>query len=429
MARGLDLGEGDEVLLPRHEFPSNDLPWRWLARRGVRVRVVEPDDPTRRGLGGAARRRDRAAHAGRRLRPRLVPARRAHRPGPGGRGGAPGGRGDRRGREPGGGRAPLRLRRVRRRRVRGERLQVPARPVRLRASASSRRRSLDRLAVTDVNWWSVVGAEDFNHLPDGGRAEAGRAALRRARAGELQQPHAARRVAPAAPRGDPRPRPGPRAGARRSAPRARCPPGFEPASPLEPAQRSHILCLRAASPAGDRGRLRAAPGGEGGWSPCAATGSESRRTSTAREADVDRLLAALAGRALTPTAPAGREGIDLPGARLLYGRALRHAESPENPAIPRAEGSGGGVAGPGDRERGTGRREGALEPRGGLPQGVAVHRGLDEPRRRGGALHRARHLARPEARDTTPWLTLARRGRRDDRRLHQLLQDGPRQEK
>src|SRR5512134_1249205 len=30
VARGLDLGEGDEVLLPRHEFPSNDLPWRWL---------------------------------------------------------------------------------------------------------------------------------------------------------------------------------------------------------------------------------------------------------------------------------------------------------------------------------------------------------------------------------------------------------------
>src|SRR5512139_1742725 len=46
VARGLDLGEGDEVLLPRHEFPSNDLPWRWLARRGVAVRVVEPDHPS-----------------------------------------------------------------------------------------------------------------------------------------------------------------------------------------------------------------------------------------------------------------------------------------------------------------------------------------------------------------------------------------------
>ena len=43
VARGLDLGEGDEIVLPRHEFPSNDLPWRWLARRGVRIRLVEPD--------------------------------------------------------------------------------------------------------------------------------------------------------------------------------------------------------------------------------------------------------------------------------------------------------------------------------------------------------------------------------------------------
>ncbi|HVI96688.1 MAG TPA: aminotransferase class V-fold PLP-dependent enzyme, partial [Anaeromyxobacter sp.] len=53
VARGLDLGEGDEVLLPRHEFPSNDLPWRWLARRGVSVRVVEPDHPS--GAISAAR--------------------------------------------------------------------------------------------------------------------------------------------------------------------------------------------------------------------------------------------------------------------------------------------------------------------------------------------------------------------------------------
>ena len=42
-ARGLALAEGDEVLLPANEFPSNDFPWRWLSRRGVRVRVVEPD--------------------------------------------------------------------------------------------------------------------------------------------------------------------------------------------------------------------------------------------------------------------------------------------------------------------------------------------------------------------------------------------------
>ena len=44
-ARGLELAEGDEVLLPPQEFPANDFPWRWLGRRGVRVRVAEPDRP------------------------------------------------------------------------------------------------------------------------------------------------------------------------------------------------------------------------------------------------------------------------------------------------------------------------------------------------------------------------------------------------
>ncbi len=43
VARGLEWAEGDEILLPAHEFPANDFPWRWLSRRGVRVRVVEPD--------------------------------------------------------------------------------------------------------------------------------------------------------------------------------------------------------------------------------------------------------------------------------------------------------------------------------------------------------------------------------------------------
>jgi selenocysteine lyase/cysteine desulfurase len=46
VARGLELAEGDEVVVARHEFPSNDLPWRWLARRGVRLRVAEPDHET-----------------------------------------------------------------------------------------------------------------------------------------------------------------------------------------------------------------------------------------------------------------------------------------------------------------------------------------------------------------------------------------------
>lgn len=46
VARGLSLGEGDEVVLPRSEFPSNRYPWLWLARRGVKVVEVEPDHPS-----------------------------------------------------------------------------------------------------------------------------------------------------------------------------------------------------------------------------------------------------------------------------------------------------------------------------------------------------------------------------------------------
>ena len=168
VARGLDLGEGDEVLLPRHEFPSNDLPWRWLARRGVVVRAVEPDDPS--GAVSAAR---LAAEIGPRTRvvafahvsylhggridpaPVVEAARRVGR--------AHGG-----GREPGRGRAPVRLRRVRRRRVRGERLQVPARPLRLRRRPLLGA-ALERVAVADVNWWAVKGAEDFHHFPASSR--------------------------------------------------------------------------------------------------------------------------------------------------------------------------------------------------------------------------------------------------------------------
>jgi selenocysteine lyase/cysteine desulfurase len=46
VARGLELSEGDEIVLPRHEFPANDFPWRWLSRRGVVIRAVEPDHPS-----------------------------------------------------------------------------------------------------------------------------------------------------------------------------------------------------------------------------------------------------------------------------------------------------------------------------------------------------------------------------------------------
>ncbi len=40
VARGLTLDDGDEILLPLGEFPSNAWPWRALGRRGVSVREV-----------------------------------------------------------------------------------------------------------------------------------------------------------------------------------------------------------------------------------------------------------------------------------------------------------------------------------------------------------------------------------------------------
>jgi cysteine desulfurase / selenocysteine lyase len=46
LANGLPLADGDEVLLMAGDFPSNRLPWRGLAARGVRVREIA----SRRGL-------------------------------------------------------------------------------------------------------------------------------------------------------------------------------------------------------------------------------------------------------------------------------------------------------------------------------------------------------------------------------------------
>lgn len=46
LANGIPLGAGDEVLLMAGDFPSNLLPWRGLATRGVRVRELR----SRRGL-------------------------------------------------------------------------------------------------------------------------------------------------------------------------------------------------------------------------------------------------------------------------------------------------------------------------------------------------------------------------------------------
>jgi len=292
-ARGLELGEGDEVLVPKHEFPSNDFPWRWLARRGVAVRVVEPDDPS--GAVSAARlasaigARTRVVafahvsylHGGRiDFGPVVEAARRA---------------------------GALTV-------VDGSQA-AGALPFDFGASGIDvyavsgykyllgpygtgvglfSQGALGRLAVGDVNWWSVAGAEDFNHLPTsvelvpGARrydahetasfnnlmplAESLRLLLEATPA--LVQSHA-------------------RALFDRLA--ASLPAGFTAASPQDPGQRSHILCVRGGSPKATQEafeRLRAAK------VAVALRGDRIRVSPHLYNVpgDVDRLVAGLAGR-------------------------------------------------------------------------------------------------------------------------------------
>jgi selenocysteine lyase/cysteine desulfurase len=250
VARGLGLREGDEVLLPRHEFPSNDLPWRWLSRRGVRVRVVEPDHPS--GAVSAGR---LAAEVGPRTRVvAFAHVSYLH-----------GGRID-----PG----PV----VEAARRNGALAVVDgsqaagALPFDFASSgvdvyaASAYKfllgpygtglglfspRALDLLEVSDVNWWAVAGSEDFNRLPETVELRPG---ARRFDAHETASfnnllPLAASlglllEASPALVQ----------ARARGLGDRilARLPPGFEPASPLGPGGRSHVLCIRAGSPAATR---------------------------------------------------------------------------------------------------------------------------------------------------------------------------------
>lgn len=41
LAHGFPLLEGDEVLIPEGEFPANVLPWKALASKGVKIRLIE----------------------------------------------------------------------------------------------------------------------------------------------------------------------------------------------------------------------------------------------------------------------------------------------------------------------------------------------------------------------------------------------------
>lgn len=248
VARGLELAEGDEVVLPRHEFPANDYPWRWLARRGVRVKVVEPDHAS--GAVSAAR---LASEIG----PRTKVVAFSHVSY------LHGGRIDP---------APVveAARRFGAVTVVDGSQAAGALPFDFGASgvdvyASSGYKFLlgpygtgfglfsaavlDRLAVGDVNWCAVKGTEDYSHLPGAG-FELKPGAIRydaheTASFGNLLPlAESLRLVFEATP------------GAVQAAARglgdrilARLPSGFEPASPLEPEARSHLLCLRGRTPA------------------------------------------------------------------------------------------------------------------------------------------------------------------------------------
>jgi selenocysteine lyase/cysteine desulfurase len=247
VARGLELGEGDEILLAKHEFPANDLPWRWLARRGVRVRVAEADHPT-----GAVSAGKLASEIG--PRTRVVAFSHVSY--------LHGGRID-----PG----PVAeaARRAGAVTVLDGSQAAGALPFDFGASgidvyAASGYKFLlgpygcglglfspavlDRLAVTDVNWQSVVGADDYDHPPTEVVLKPG---AQRYDAHEPASPanlkplaESLRLLLEATPAVV-------QAHARALGDRllATLPEGLEVASPLDPGARSHILCLRAGTPA------------------------------------------------------------------------------------------------------------------------------------------------------------------------------------
>jgi selenocysteine lyase/cysteine desulfurase len=151
--------------------------------------------------------------------------------------------------------------------------------------------ALDRLAVGDVNWWSVTGAEGFQEAP--GQVELKPGAQRY----DAHEPASffnlyplaeslrlLLEVTPAAVQ----------AHARALGDRllARLPGGFSPASPLEPSARSHILCLRGQTgPATAEAfeRLRAAKV----WASLRADRIRVAPHLYSTAEDIDRLVAAL----------------------------------------------------------------------------------------------------------------------------------------
>jgi selenocysteine lyase/cysteine desulfurase len=246
VARGLDLGEGDEVLLARHEFPANDLPWRWLARRGVRVRVADAD----RSAGAVS-----PAWLAREIGPRTRVVAFSHvsylhggriDPGP----------------------VVEAARRAGAVTVVDGSQAAGALPFDFGASgidvyAASGYKFLlgpygtalglfspsvlDRLAVTDVNWCSVVGADDHSHLPTDVVLKPG------AQRYDAHEPASFNNLLPFAESLRLLLEATPalvQSHARALGDRllASLPRGFEPASPLDADARSHIVCLRARTP-------------------------------------------------------------------------------------------------------------------------------------------------------------------------------------
>jgi selenocysteine lyase/cysteine desulfurase len=293
VARGLELAEGDEVVLPRHEFPSNDYPWRWLARRGVRVKVVEPDHAS--GAVSAAR---LASEIG--ARTKVVAFSHVSY--------LHGGRIDP---------APIvdAARRFGAVTVVDGSQAAGALPFDFGASgvdvyAASAYKFLlgpygtgfglfsaavlDRLAVGDVNWCAVKGTDDFSHLPGAGfelkpgavRYDAHETASFNNLMPLAESLRLVLEATPAAVQ----------AVARALGDRilGRLPAGFEPASPLEPEARSHLLCVRGRTPPDTQAAFERL---------LAAKVQVSLRGDRIRvaphvyssEADADRLLAALAG--------------------------------------------------------------------------------------------------------------------------------------